>query len=143
DLGTFVFDADGQRWAMDLGGDNYNLPNYWNKEKRLYIYRIRTEGQNTLVINGENQALRAKSQVSKHGGDASSAFAVVDLDQAYEKLASQAKRGVRLDGNRRHLIVQDELESSGPLEIRWAMHTQAQVDVAPDGRSAVMKLGNS
>ncbi len=29
DLGSFVLDALGQRWAVDLGGDDYNLPDYF------------------------------------------------------------------------------------------------------------------
>src|SRR5579885_1160013 len=28
DRGSFIFDADGVRWAEDLGADNYNLPGY-------------------------------------------------------------------------------------------------------------------
>src|SRR5262249_44702003 len=31
DLGTFVLDAMGSRWAVDLGADNYNLPGYWGQ----------------------------------------------------------------------------------------------------------------
>ena len=33
DLGTFVFDALGQRWAVELGPDNYNLPGYFGAER--------------------------------------------------------------------------------------------------------------
>ena len=50
DLGSFVFDAAGARWAMDLGADDYNLPGYFGKQRWDY-YRLRAEGQNTLVIN--------------------------------------------------------------------------------------------
>ncbi len=143
DLGTFVFDADGERWAMDLGSDDYNLPDYWNKQKRLYIYRIRTEGQNTLVLNGENQNLRGKSKITRHGGNDNVAFAVADLKNAYKGQAANVQRGIRLDGGRRHLVVQDELKSNGPLDILWCMHTQAKVQVADDGKSASMQLGKS
>ena len=50
DLGSFVFDAAGARWAMDLGADDYNLPGYFGAQRWNY-YRLRAEGQNTLVIN--------------------------------------------------------------------------------------------
>jgi hypothetical protein len=36
DLGSFVFDAAGVRWAMDLGADNYNLPGYFGKQRWDY-----------------------------------------------------------------------------------------------------------
>ena len=50
DLGSFVFDAAGARWAMDLGADDYNLPGYFGGQRWNY-YRLRAEGHNTLVIN--------------------------------------------------------------------------------------------
>ena len=32
DLGSFVLDALGVRWALDLGSDDYNLPGYFGKK---------------------------------------------------------------------------------------------------------------
>ena len=43
---------------LDLGGDNYNLPGYFGRQRWTY-YRLRTEGHNTLTIDGANQALAA------------------------------------------------------------------------------------
>ena len=50
DIGSFVLDALGQRWAVDLGGDDYNLPGYFGRQRYDY-YRLRAEGHNTLVID--------------------------------------------------------------------------------------------
>ena len=36
DLGTFVLDALGQRWAGDLGPDDYDLPGYFGPERFTY-----------------------------------------------------------------------------------------------------------
>ncbi len=36
DLGSFVMDANGVRWAADLGGDNYNLPAYFGAQRWTY-----------------------------------------------------------------------------------------------------------
>ena len=33
DIGSFVFDANGVRWAADLGRDNYDIPGYWDTPK--------------------------------------------------------------------------------------------------------------
>ena len=33
DLGSFVLDSGGVRWAMDLGPDDYNLPDYFTGVK--------------------------------------------------------------------------------------------------------------
>jgi len=45
DLGSFVLEALGQRWAVDLGADDYNLPGYFGG-KRFSYYRLRAEGHN-------------------------------------------------------------------------------------------------
>jgi len=50
DLGTFILDALGTRWALDLGADNYNMPGYFGKQRWTY-YRMRAESHNTLVLN--------------------------------------------------------------------------------------------
>lgn len=63
DIGDFVLDAMGQRWAGELGSGQYLSDGYfsseaYNSERWLY-YRKRTEGQNTLVINYQNQNANA------------------------------------------------------------------------------------
>ena len=50
DLGSFIVDALGVRWACDLGADDYNMPGYFGGKRWTY-YRLRAEGHNTLVIN--------------------------------------------------------------------------------------------
>ena len=54
DLGSFVLVKDGVRWAVDLGGDNYNMQGYFGKQRWTY-YRLNTHGHNTLLIDGQNQ----------------------------------------------------------------------------------------
>ena len=54
DLGSFVLDAGGVRWAADLGPDDYNLPGYFGKQRWGY-YRMRTESHNTPLVDQENQ----------------------------------------------------------------------------------------
>ena len=60
DLGNFVLDALGERWALDLGPDNYNLPGYFGKQRWTY-YRLRTESHNTLTLDGANQVVSARA----------------------------------------------------------------------------------
>ncbi|MEM2885791.1 MAG: DUF4962 domain-containing protein, partial [Thermoproteota archaeon] len=65
DCGTFVLDASGCRWAIDLGPDDYNLPGYFGADRWKY-YRMRSEGHNVLVINpgkGADQKPDAKTRI--------------------------------------------------------------------------------
>ncbi|NQT52537.1 heparinase II/III family protein, partial [bacterium] len=94
DLGVFVLDALGQRWAVDLGGDYYNLPGYFGRQRWTY-YRLKTEGHNTLVINGQNQDTRAKAPIVAFDSTPTRAFAVADLTQA-NRTATRWHRGMAL-----------------------------------------------
>jgi len=67
DIGDFVFDAMGQRWAGDLGSDQYLGYGYFSSEAqdspRWTYYRKRTEGQNTIMIGRANQLVSAAPTV--------------------------------------------------------------------------------
>jgi hypothetical protein len=136
DLGDFVLDAMGERWAMELGADDYNLPGYWG-EKRWTYYRLRTEGQNTLVLNGENQATKAKAPIIAFASSPERAFAIADLSAGYARQARRVQRGIALL-DRRAVLVQDEIEADQPVDIAWGMHTSANIE--PDGRRAKLSL---
>lgn len=144
DLGTFVFDALGVRWAHDLGGDSYSLPDYFGAG-RSNIYRLRTEGQNTLVINPEiasEQKREARADIVKSGFTPQEAYMVTDLSEAYEAHATNVKRGIALVDHRRNMLVQDEISLKEPGEIYWFMHTLADVEVADHGKSAWLSNGD-
>jgi len=137
DLGSFVLDADGCRWAVDLGSDDYALPRYFLSGKNEY-YRLKTEGHNTLLIDGLNQQVTAKAPIVAFLSRPGRAFAVADLSQAYGKPSGRIRRGVaRLAG--RQVLVQDEIELTDPAEVIWQMHTQAKI--ALDGRIADLRRG--
>jgi len=138
DLGTFVLDALGQRWALDLGGDDYNLPGYFGGQRWTY-YRLRTEGHNTLTIGGENQEPKAKAPILAFGSRPEKAFAVADLTHAVPQ-ATRWWRGMALL-DRREVLVQDEVELKAPAEIAWHLHTEAKVEAA--GPTATLKRGDA
>ena len=133
DLGTFVFDALGERWMMELGPDNYNLPAYFG-DKRWTYYRLRTEGQNTLTLDNENQGIKAKAPLLAFSPQG---YTVANLTAGYPK-ASKLWRGVALVENRMALLIQDELTARQPVEVGWRVHTLAQVSVS--GREATLTL---
>ena len=145
DLGTFVLDALGQRWAVDLGPDDYNLPDYFGKRRGTY-YRIRTEGHNTLVMAGQNQDATARAAVSSYFASMEDARVVIDLTAAYAGTGtSRVRRGVALQDGRSRVLIQDEVSHRGDVDIVWAMHTQAdvQLDYASGARIATLTRGNA
>jgi hypothetical protein len=141
DLGSFVLDAFGQRWALDLGGDDYNLPGYFGG-KRYDYYRLRAEGHNTLVINpgaGPDQDPRATVRIARFETRPERAFAIAELTPAYAPHARRAQRGVALV-DRGRVLMQDEVDAEG-ADVWWCMHTRAEIHVDDAGRSATLTLG--
>jgi len=138
DLGSFVMDAGGYRWAVDLGPDNYNLPGYF-RDKRWTYYRLSTRGHNTLTLGGQNQDPRAKAPIVGFGSTSSRAWAVADLSSAYAKAAKSVLRGLTLI-SRKELLVQDELIVPEPVDVIWSLHTQAKVELM--GNEALLSQGD-
>jgi hypothetical protein len=141
DLGTFVLDAMGYRWALDLGPDSYELPGYFDFAKQRWTYyRNRTEGHNTLTIDGENQDLAGKAPIVAFSSTPQRAFAVTDLSDPYKANVTRARRGVALM-DRRQVLVQDEVQAPRPVEIVWNFHTRAQI--ALHGDKATLMQGKA
>jgi hypothetical protein len=132
DLGTFVLDALGQRWAVDLGPDDYDLPGYFGTERFTYE-RLKTSGQNTLLLDGANQEQKAVAPLTSYRSSPDGGFAIVDLTPAYAATgATRVHRGVSLRDNRTRVLIQDEIEAPRPVELAWTMHTQAAVEAQGD-----------
>ncbi|MFO8013018.1 MAG: heparinase II/III family protein [Phycisphaerae bacterium] len=137
DLGSFVLDALGVRWAVDLGSDNYNLPGYFGGKRWTY-YRLRTESHNTLLIDGKNQPPKAKAPVTHFRAGADDACAVVELSAAYP-MCKRVRRGMAMLG-RRAVLVQDEVEAEKPVEVLWGMVTRAEPKIE-NGRVVLERDG--
>jgi hypothetical protein len=139
DLGTFVIDASGQRFASELGGDDYNLPGYFGKERWTY-YRLKTEGQNTLVFGNDNQPVKAAGVITDYVSTPAFACAVADLTAAGGRNATSWRRGVGMV-DRKAVVVQDEFDTPGPVDVMWCLQTAAQVEIGDAGRTATLTAG--
>jgi hypothetical protein len=142
DIGNFVIDALGVRWASELGSDNYDLPGYFNmSSQRWNYYRKRAEGQNTFVINpssAPDQDINAKSKVIKFMSKANQSSVVLDMSEAYKKDAISAKRGIALENDRTTVTLRDELRLKKPSEVYWFMHTEADIELSMNNRTAIL-----
>jgi hypothetical protein len=139
DLGSFVLDANGVRWAMDLGPDDYRLPGYFEPEMRSRYYRTSTIGHNTIVINGECQPSTARAIITRESFEDQISFVVMDLSRAYPSAVS-ALRGFALI-DRRHVLVVDEIVPKTPISsLDWQMHTAARVELDNSAAALIYPL---
>ena len=147
DCGSFVFESDDVRWAMDLGKDSYDL----NVEgKYSWVYRKRAEGHNTLTINNKtewNQKADEYAALIRHEEGEGGAYGVYDMSDLYAD-ASKVKRGFYIDENYSVLTVRDEIELTKNSEVWWFMHTKANIEIldkttallTQDGKSLIMQF---
>jgi hypothetical protein len=126
DLGSFVLDSAGVRWATDLGPDDYNLPDYFRPDMRVVYYRTSTIGHNTIVIDGECQPPNARAVITRKNLVGKTPFVVIDLSAAYPN-AIRASRGFALIDGRDVLIVDEIVPKISLSTVDWQMHTQAHV----------------
>ena len=145
DLGNFIIDALGERWASDLGSDDYNLPNYFGKAvdaTRWTYYRLNSESHNVPLINNKSQHPEGTSKLTGFRTNGAFPYAVVDLSQAYlENASGQIKRGLALINNRQDVLIQDEYNLDTPRFIQWGMTTKATISLQDDG-SAILTQNN-
>ena len=137
----FVLDKDSVRWAIDLGADNYNLPEYFGKLRWTY-YRLSTRGQNTLVVDGLNQNPKAETKIVKFQSRPDRCLAKANLSNAYAGQLAYAERAITLDRKAGKVIMEDTIGPSVNPELKtvvWQMHTKAEFDMADDFRSVTME----
>jgi hypothetical protein len=141
DIGTFVMDADGVRWAEDFGMQYYHSlesvgVNLWSSgqdAERWRVFRLGNPGHNTLVVNGRLQQVKGRASLtsSKPG------CGLVDLTSVYAGQLARAVRGVTLQPDRT-VLVQDEIQAlKEPATVRWAFITSAEATC--DGSTALLQ----
>jgi hypothetical protein len=139
DLGSFVLDADGVRWAEDLGPDDYNLPGYFGAKRWTY-FRLNNRGHNTLTPGETLQDPKALAPIIGFANTPQRAFAIVDLTAAYPGAAKRILRGVALLDRSRVLVQDDVTAPTSGMAFHWQLLTSAQVQI-DDAHHATLSLG--
>ncbi|HEY7086763.1 MAG TPA: heparinase II/III family protein [Tepidisphaeraceae bacterium] len=147
DAGTFVMDADGVRWADDLGPQDYNSLeskgiDLWNRaqgSQRWTVFRLSSYCHNILTVNGQQQRVGGNAKIVK--SDESST--TIDLAPIYAGQLAAATRTITLRPDRSVLIQDDVRSTDDPKKsatrVRWAMLTRADVTLGDDNTTAILK----
>jgi hypothetical protein len=123
DLGSFILEAGGVRWALDA--ERGEGP-------------VRTEARNTLLIDGENQDPRAEAAIVRQEFATELSWAQLDLSKANgAKLRQWTRRAGLLQ--RQAVLIEDVVRAPQPVEVVWGMLTEA--DISLNGTTASLKKG--
>ncbi|QQE13455.1 heparinase II/III family protein [Planctomycetota bacterium] len=152
DIGTFVLDAHGKRFICDLGMGDYNAPGYFLNQRWQY-YRMRAEGNNTLVLKPNDETELVTDQDTPAGTKCISfnsseecCTAKYDMSEAYQSYANQVVREFELNrkaNEKPSVIVSDKICCPKNTEIYWFAHTEAEINILPSGRSAKLIIGHT
>ena len=145
DLGSFVFDVDGQRFAEDLGADSYELPGYFGPRRWSY-YRLNSHGHNVPLFGNASQVPAPANITAFWGapvvkqGVLVDGWGVVDLSSAYAGAGQPAavRRGfVSFNASSAVVVVDEFAGASANVSIQ--LHTRAAAEGG--GASAALTLG--
>ncbi len=137
DCGSFIFDMEGKRFALDLGYGTYSEPGLW------FRYRYSAQGHNTWIINPDerdSQNPKAKTAIMRHAFREEDGFAIADITDAYFD-AVKLHRGVMAAQGRKVFLIQDEIQTKAPANAYWQMHTAAEIEILEGGKQVVLTLG--
>jgi len=137
DVGSFVMEADGVRWAMDFGPQDYHSleskgVDLWGRaqnSQRWQVFRYNNLVHNTLTFDGEFQRVAGYAPIDRHSDRPGFMHAQIDMSEVYQGQVAKARRGVAIvDG--KYVVVSDELETgTTETSLRWTLLTAAEVKI--------------
>lgn len=154
DVGSFVMEADGVRWATDLGKVIYedleslgmNIFGSSQDAERWTIFRMSTYSHNVLIIDEDQQRVDGYAKIDKYSNDEEFMFAVTDITSTYNRQVQNARRGVGIV-NEKFVVIRDELDIIQSCKIRWNMVTFSTVELGineatltDDGKTLYLKV---
>ena len=155
DIGSFVMDADGTRWATDFGMQDYESLESKGIEvfgrtqdaQRWSIFRINNKAHNSLTVDNQLQLVKGYANIDKFSDHPGFLFAESDLSSVYENQLASVKRGVAIV-DKKYVVIRDELAGMNkPTTIRWTMLTSAiptlksnSILLSKEGHTLVLKV---
>lgn len=141
DAGSFILEANAVRWALDLGGEDYNkmraakldLWNYSQNSDRWTTFRPGPDSHNIIRFNNARQDISGMATISKLADKNGVLGNVVDLTSLYKSQVEKVTRTVKLSPDR-SISIQDEWttgEKEADYTFQWV--TGAKVSIQPYG----------
>ncbi len=139
DIGSFVYEVEGIRWAVDPGMQNYfslesKGVNLWGGEQdaqRWKVFRLGPESHGILRFNGAAQLVKGRADFVK--SDVARQLTVLDLTGICQPEAASATRGVRLLAGG-GMVVRDEWKTGAKqAEVTFQWITRAKVQLHAGG----------
>lgn len=145
DAGSFVFDAQGVRWAWDFTRPSYTTienalkaagGNFWamgQTSLRWTVNVMNNKFHNTLTVNGADHLVDGLATITGSVNKTGEIGGTIDITPALAKEIASAVRTVKLVGDR-DLVITDELKAlpSKSAQVEWRMVSPAAAVIEGD-----------
>lgn len=152
DSGSFIYDALGERWAMDFGLQSYttlenalkalggNLFDMTQNSWRWKVFRLRNSSHNTITVNDAQHLVGGNVPVTTVINSSEELGATLDLTPAISNQVAEATRTIKIVNNK-DLIIIDRIKAMNgkDAKIRWNMVT----DATPEELTGRIKLSKN
>lgn len=151
DAGSFVMDALGVRWALDLGSHDYNKLEQqgikiWNRNQesqRWLVFRYTNKSHNTLVVDGRLQLVDSDSPILISYSTDSLRGALLDITGPYAASLDTCLRSAVIV-NDQFVRISDQLRNNDQAsEVRWAMCTYDDIKILGPRHAQIHKDGKA
>ncbi|AFK01570.1 heparinase II/III family protein [Emticicia oligotrophica DSM 17448] len=156
DVGSFVMDANGQRWSMDFGMQEYEsleskgvkLWGMAQNSERWEVFRYNNLAHSTLAINMQHQRVEGFASINSTTSKPNFLSATTDMSAVYNGQVASAKRGIAII-DQQYVLVKDEIVANEKAStVRWSMLTPADVKVidnqtvelSQNGKKLILKV---
>ena len=156
DAGSFIYELDGVRWAIELGQDDYvkakqmgiNTEDMSQQSSRWSLFRASDKAHNTITINNQPHAVNGKADIVSHHDTSREKGAEVDMTAVLSPQVRSAVRSAKLD-KKDNLTITDQITNgSQPATIEWRMATTAHAEIvspqvimlSQDGKTLYLRL---
>jgi len=149
DVGSFVMDADGERWAMDFGRQEYEsleskglqIFGRTQDAQRWTVFRYINQAHNTLTINNQHQWVAGYAPMLSSSAAPAFMNAVFDISEAYKGALQKAIRGIAI-AERQYVVIRDEITAADTVTtIRWTLLTPATVTITGKNSAELTQHG--
>jgi hypothetical protein len=151
DVGSFIMEAKGERWAMDFGMQDYNSletagVDLWNMKQnsqRWEVFRYNNFVHNTLTVNNQLQTVTGYAPITSWSDLPLMLNAVTDITSVYKDLLKKSIRGISIVDNQ-YVTIKDDIETlSSEAVIRWNLVTSATVNITGKNTAVLTKNGKT
>ncbi len=151
DAGSFVMDACGERWVMDLGAHGYHKLestglNIWDKSPggdRWKIFRYTNFSHSTLVIDDNFQDISASADIINSYCETGKKGASVDLSQIYSSGTDKVIRDVSIVDDNYVRILDTVVNNQSASSMRWAILTADNINIIDENLAIITINGKT